>query len=144
MYLHTYTVYLIYTTTLTYHHSYIHIPHTFSSSYIGGYRPVSMRQLMQPYYETFLSLFTHTFQATLSHTQNEEFLHIVSTIFHKEQWNKLIQAYKKAITSAINKLTTQQQQQQQIEYNTNNSSSNATTTTTPTCHIHYCYTYQQN
>ena len=115
-------------TTLTYHFSYTHI------CCIGGYRPVSMRQLMLPYYETFLSLFTHTFQATLSHTQNEEFLHIVSTIFHKEQWSRLIQAYKKAISSAINKLTTQQQQ---IEYNktTNNidyKSNTNSTTTTPT------------
>lgn len=71
---------------------------------LGGYRPVTMRQLILPCYEKFVDLFQRTF----AQNSNEEFLQIVAQIFQKQQWKKLIQAFQKASVSAAKKLQQQQ------------------------------------
>lgn len=81
---------------------------------LGGYRPVTMRQLILPCYEKFVNLFQRTF----TQNTNEEFLQIVAQIFQKQQWKKLIQAFQKASTSATKKLYHQKQEYQNIPYPT--------------------------
>eukprot|EP01041_Mallomonas_annulata_P000547 gene547-1048_t len=88
---------------------------TDSSDLIGGFRPVTLRQLFQPTYEIFVMLFQETF----SQNQNSQFLQIASNAFNKQQWSKLLKAFQKACTSATQKLTTQ------IEKNNNNSDNNS-------------------
>lgn len=65
---------------------------TDSSDLLGGFRPVTVRQLIQPTYEKFISLFSDTF----SQSQNFEFLDMVLQFFHNSQWKKLIKGFQKA------------------------------------------------
>ncbi|CAM9188295.1 unnamed protein product, partial [Ectocarpus fasciculatus] len=66
---------------------------------LGGFRPVTMRQMFMPSYETFLELFQETF----SNAQNTAYLLAVSQIFKKQNWKKLLQSFKKAATDATSK-----------------------------------------
>ncbi len=73
---------------------------TDTSDLLGGYKPVTIRQLILPLYEDFINLF----QISFSNQKNDEYLQIVSQIFHKQKWKKLIQAFQKACGSYIDKL----------------------------------------
>lgn len=73
---------------------------TDSSDLLGGFRPVSLRQLFQPTYEQFVSLF----RATFSQTQNTEYLYVVAQYFRKEQWKKMLKAFQKAGSNAMKKV----------------------------------------
>ena len=70
------------------------------SDLLGGYRPVTLRQLFLPVYTTFVQLF----HDTLSSSQNEEFLLIVAKLFQNKSWHKLLKAFRKAAKNAIQKL----------------------------------------
>ena len=70
------------------------------SDLLGGYRPVTIRQMLLPAYEIFVRLF----QETLSASKNTDFLQIVALLFKEEKWKKLIKAFEKASTSSIAKL----------------------------------------
>lgn len=70
------------------------------SDLLGGYRPVTIRQMLLPAYETFVRLF----QDTLSAARNTDFLQIVAQLFKDEKWKKLIKAFDKACNSSIAKL----------------------------------------
>ena len=72
---------------------------TDTSDLLGGFRPVTMRQLFLPTYELFVQLFQQTF----SSSQNVEFLQVVAQSFQKEQWKKLLMAFEKACKNAIQK-----------------------------------------
>ncbi len=72
---------------------------TDTSDLLGGFRPVTMRQLFLPTYELFVQLFQETF----SSSQNVEFLQVVAQSFQKEQWKKLLTAFEKACKNAIQK-----------------------------------------
>jgi energy-coupling factor transporter ATP-binding protein EcfA2 len=76
---------------------------TDSSDLLGGFRPVSLRQLFLPSYEQFVCLFKDTF----SQTQNSEYLHAVAAYFRKEQWKKLLKSFLKAAGMANRKLQQQ-------------------------------------
>lgn len=67
---------------------------------LGGYRPVTIRQLFLPQYERFVRIF----QATLSSSKNDEFLKICADCFRSQKWMKLVKAFGKACGSAIKKL----------------------------------------
>ena len=73
---------------------------TDASDLLGGFRPVSMRQLFQPTYTQFVDLF----QTTFSSSQNTEFLQVVSQLFKKQQWKRLLKAFLKATENATTKL----------------------------------------
>ena len=72
---------------------------TDSSDLLGGFRPVSLRQLFQPTYEQFVLYFRETF----SQSQNSDYLQVVSQYFIKEQWKKLLKAFQKAALNALKK-----------------------------------------
>lgn len=74
---------------------------TDSSDLLGGYKPVSLRQLILPMHETFVTLF----QGTFSQEQNAEFLQRVGTMFRKQLWKSLLKAYVKAVDSSTIKLS---------------------------------------
>lgn len=76
---------------------------TDASDLFGGFRPVSLRQLFLPSYEQFLSLFQETF----SSSQNSEFVLVVAQAFRKQQWKKMLKAFLKASSNAIQKLKQQ-------------------------------------
>lgn len=73
---------------------------TDSSDLLGGYKPVTIRHLVLPMYETFLQLFQDTF----SQTGNLEFLQRVGTMFRKHQWRLLLKAFSKSVSSSTAKL----------------------------------------
>lgn len=70
------------------------------SDLLGGYRPVSIRQMIQPCYEVFLTLF----QDTLSSQKNLSYLQIIAQLFADQKWGKLLKAFEKAYHSAVAKL----------------------------------------
>eukprot|EP00981_Chlorochromonas_danica_P002653 scaffold521_cov177-Ochromonas_danica.AAC.7 len=70
------------------------------SDLLGGYRPVTIRQLFRPIYDQFVTLF----QDTLSSTKNGEYLQRVAQFFHASSWSKLLKAIDKACTTAMTKL----------------------------------------
>ena len=70
------------------------------SDLLGGYRPVSMKQLFLPMYEIFIRLFN----ITLSSSNNTEYLTIVSKFYSSSLWRKLLKAFLKAADQAIKKL----------------------------------------
>ena len=70
------------------------------SDLLGGYRPVTLRQLFLPVYTSFVQLF----HDTLSSSQNEEFLLIVAKLFQSKSWHKLLKAFRKAAKNAMQKL----------------------------------------
>ena len=70
------------------------------SDLMGGYRPVTVRQHILPLYESFVRLF----QATLSSSQNSDYLQVVAQLFGKKNWKKLLEAFIKAADNAIKKL----------------------------------------
>jgi midasin (ATPase involved in ribosome maturation) len=74
---------------------------TDSNDLIGGYRPVSVRQLLMPTYEQFFSLFLQTFEST----QNKEYLERVAGYLRQSQWNKMVKAFLNAATNAVRRLT---------------------------------------
>jgi midasin (ATPase involved in ribosome maturation) len=76
---------------------------TDASDLLGGYRPVTLRQLFLPSYERFLDLFADTF----SSSQNSEFVTIVAQTFRKQQWKKLLKAFQKASDNAMKKIQQQ-------------------------------------
>eukprot|EP01038_Epipyxis_sp_PR26KG_P006887 gene6887-9437_t len=67
---------------------------------LGGYRPVTIKQLFAPYYEEFVQLF----HDTLSSNSNAEFLQIISQLYYKQNWKKLLKAFAKASLNALKKL----------------------------------------
>jgi midasin len=58
-----------------------------STDLLGGYKPVEMRQVARPLYNTFLSLFPRLF----SRKANKEFLKAVKVSFEKKQWQRFSQ-----------------------------------------------------
>jgi midasin len=70
------------------------------SDLLGGYRPVTMKQLFLPMYETFVRLFNDT----LSSSQNTEFLQIVAKFYQAQSWKRLLKAFLKASDQAAAKL----------------------------------------
>ena len=73
---------------------------TDSSDLLGGFRPVTMRQLFQPSYVLFASLFRETYDVT----QNADFLQVVSQLFNDQQWRRLLKAFLKASDNARGKV----------------------------------------
>jgi midasin len=73
---------------------------TDATDLLGGFRPVTMRQLFQPSYELFMSLFHQTF----SSSQNSQFSQVVIQAFREQQWKKLLKAFMKASDNAMKKL----------------------------------------
>ena len=73
---------------------------TDSSDLLGGFRPVTLRQLFRPSYERFIFLFRSTF----SQTENSEYLFVVSQYFRREQWKKMLKAFLKASSNALEKI----------------------------------------
>ncbi|RYH29633.1 hypothetical protein EON65_07835 [archaeon] len=71
------------------------------SDLLGGYRPMSTKQLFKPVYERFVALF----HDTLSSSKNNEFLQKTNAFFRDQSWNKLLKAIEKACQSALAKLT---------------------------------------
>jgi midasin len=67
---------------------------------LGGFRPVNMKQLLQPCYEKFVLLFQNTFSAS----QNAEYLQIVASAFKKRTWKRLLKAFLKAVPTAKERL----------------------------------------
>jgi midasin (ATPase involved in ribosome maturation) len=72
---------------------------------LGGYRPVTVRQLLLPQYEQFVRLFQETLSSSSS--KNHDYLRIVANCFQEENWSKLLKAFEKAINSAITKLSSE-------------------------------------
>lgn len=71
------------------------------SDLLGGYRPVTMKQLFLPMYEIFVRLFNDT----LSSSQNTEFLQIVARFYQAQSWKRLLKAFLKAADQATKKLS---------------------------------------
>ncbi len=71
------------------------------SDLLGGYRPVTMKQLFLPMYEIFVRLFNDT----LSSSQNTEFLQIVAKFYQAQSWKRLLKAFLKASDQATKKLS---------------------------------------
>jgi midasin (ATPase involved in ribosome maturation) len=71
------------------------------SDLLGGYRPVTMKQLFLPMYEIFVRLFNDT----LSSSQNTEFLQIVARFYQAQSWKRLLKAFLKASDQATKKLS---------------------------------------
>lgn len=84
---------------------------------LGGYRPITIKQLMITAYESFIELF----QKTFSNLQNENYLKIVSNLLHQQKWNQLIVAFQKAVISSDQKI------QQQLDTLTSTLSSSSST-----------------
>jgi midasin (ATPase involved in ribosome maturation) len=68
---------------------------------LGGFRPVTMKQLFLPVYEVFVRLFNDT----LSSSQNTEFLQIVAKFYQAQSWRRLLKAFLKAADQATKKLS---------------------------------------
>jgi midasin len=73
---------------------------TDSNDLIGGYRPVSVRQLMMPTFEKFMALFLETFEGA----QNKEYLEVVANYMRQSQWKKLIKAFLNASANAMKRM----------------------------------------
>jgi midasin len=75
---------------------------------LGGYRPVSIRQLLLPYYEQFLRLFQPTFISPATPVESrekaEKYLKTVARFFSNEEWAKLLNAFETACMSATKNL----------------------------------------
>jgi len=76
---------------------------TDASDLLGGFRPVTVRQLFHPTYLLFVELFQDTF----SSSSNTEFLQVTSQLFKRQQWKRLLKAFLKASDNACQKLQSQ-------------------------------------
>ena len=67
---------------------------------LGGYRPLEVKHLVRPVYESFLSAFASTF----SQQQNKQFIDFVKTAYRKSHFKKLSQCFVKAARMGLAKL----------------------------------------
>lgn len=72
---------------------------TDSTDLLGGFRPVTVRQLLQPTYELFVRLFQESF----SSAANGQFLEVCLAAFNGQQWRKMLRAFAKAAANAATK-----------------------------------------
>lgn len=73
---------------------------TDSTDLLGGFRPVTVRQMLQPSYESFVRLFQDTF----SSQANGQYLDVCLAAFNAQQWRKMLKAFSKAAANAAAKL----------------------------------------
>lgn len=73
---------------------------TDSSDLFGGFRPVTIRQLMHPIF----SLFSDLFQETFSTSKNNQFAQVAATAFNLQQWRRLNRIFLKAAATALSML----------------------------------------
>ena len=72
---------------------------TDSTDLLGGYRPLEIKHLARPMYDSFFSLFVSHF----SRKQNEQFLTFVKNALERKQYKKLSQCFLKASKMGLDK-----------------------------------------